>query len=159
IPARTRKRDWDTGMITTHSTEGNFAAWMANAHRLARWTEERLVNRRDVYGAYRPGHEIGREYTRADGGKGTPGEHLTVKRTLTPAVLARHFWSVDRCAIIGLHAASADNLSLWGAVDIDHHGPTSTAPEANRDAALWWYGRLVRKGFHPLLTESNGRGG
>ncbi len=31
--------------------------------------------------------------------------------------------------------------------------------EANRLAALHWYGALTRQGFHPLLTASNGKGG
>jgi putative DNA primase/helicase len=134
-------------------------AWIRNAPRLAEWAGARLVNRRDAYGAYRREEEIGKEYQRQDGSKGTLGEQLTLKERLTPSILIRHFRATGRPAIIGLHAASADNLSLWGALDIDFHGPTSTAPEINQRAASWWYGVLVRHGFRPLLTESNGKGG
>jgi hypothetical protein len=133
--------------------------WHASAAALAAWAGARLVNRTDAYGAYRPEHEIGREYQRRDGGTGALGEQRTVKRPLTPAVLARHFRAAGRGDVIGLHAAGADNLAKWGAVDIDHHGPTSTAADVNLRAALHWYGVLAGRGLRPLLTESNGAGG
>src|SRR5262249_41801425 len=60
---------------------------------------------------------------------------------------------------LGLHTASADNLSKGGALDIDWHGPESTAPETNLRGAVAWFGALSDRGFRPLLTESNGRGG
>jgi hypothetical protein len=44
-------------------------------------------------------------------------------------------------------------------VDLDWHGRTSSSPEANRRAALAWHAELVHRGFRPLLTDSNGRGG
>jgi hypothetical protein len=44
-------------------------------------------------------------------------------------------------------------------VDIDWHGPASTAPDVNLRAALAWYDRLASLGFRPLLTDSNGQGG
>jgi hypothetical protein len=43
-------------------------------------------------------------------------------------------------------------------VDIDWHGPTSTAPEINLRAALAWHDHLKASGFRPLLTDSNGAG-
>jgi hypothetical protein len=45
------------------------------------------------------------------------------------------------------------------ALDIDWHGPTSTALAVNLRAALAWYDWLTARGFHPLLTDSNGVGG
>ena len=130
--------------------------WHASAAALAAWAGARLVNRTDAYGAYRPEHEIGREYQRRDGGTGALGEQRTVKRPLTPAVLARHFRAAGRGDVIGLHAAGADNLAKWGAVDIDHHGPTSTAAGVNRGAALHWYGALVGTYFlsHPAIQRA-----
>jgi hypothetical protein len=87
------------------------------------------------------------------------GEQLTIKGQLTRAILVRHFQAQSRAAIIGLHSGGSDNLGKWGALDIDYHGPTSTSPDVNLRAALRWYGALIRLGFHPLLTDSNGRGG
>jgi hypothetical protein len=117
------------------------AAWSARAAELAAWAQERLVNRTDAWGAYHAGGQV------------------TVKGQLTAAVLLAHFRARDRSAVIGLHTAAADNLSRGGALDIDHHGPTSNAPDVNLGAALCWFGALARQGFHPLLTDSNGRGG
>src|SRR5262249_46840320 len=95
-----RLLDTDTNMVTANSGLGNGAAWLQHAHPRAAWAEERLVNRRDAFGAYRPECEIGREYQKQDGSKGTLGEQLTVKRPLTRAALVRHFRAIDRCAII-----------------------------------------------------------
>jgi hypothetical protein len=61
--------------------------------------------------------------------------------------------------VIGLHSTSPDNASLAGAVDVDHHGPTSTTPAANLAGALAWHNRLRALGLLPLLTDSNGAGG
>jgi hypothetical protein len=133
--------------------------WKARAEELAAWTMGRLVNRLDAWGAYRPAEEIGREFIRSDGSKGTLGEQRTVRGCLTPSVLVRHFQADDRAAVVGLHTAGPDNQSKGGALDIDHHGPTSTAADVNLAAALSWYESLVRRGFHPLLLDSNGRGG
>jgi hypothetical protein len=106
------------------------------------WTEVRLVNRYDAWGAYRDA-----------------GRQLTCYGTLSRDVLVRHYQADGPGDIIGAHTADADNRSKGGALDIDYHGPTSTAPTVNLAAALQWYGMLARLGFHPLLTESNGRGG
>jgi hypothetical protein len=133
--------------------------WITRAEELALWTDNRLVNRVDAWGAYRPDEEIGREYVGSNGNTYRLGEQKTVKGLLTRAELIRHYQARNRAAIIGLHSADRDNLSKSGALDIDWHGPTSTAPEINLRAALGWYLALTRNGFHPLLTESNGRGG
>src|SRR5262249_43546903 len=134
-------------------------AWAARAEELARWAWRRLVNRTDAWGGYRPPEEWGREYHRRDGTTGKLGQTTTRKGRLTPALLARHFRATDRADVLGLHATSAANTSFWGALDLDAHGPTGTAPEANLRAALAWYARLVEDGFRPLLTDSNGAGG
>jgi hypothetical protein len=72
-------------------------------------------------------------------------------------VLAQHFRALETCHVIGLHSTSLENTSRWAAVDVDWHGDTSTAPEVNFPAALHWYDVLCRLGFHPLLTDSNGK--
>jgi hypothetical protein len=135
------------------------AAWVDRAEELARWVMAHLANRLDAWGAYRPVEEIGREFTRRDGSKGKLGEQKTVWGRLTDYLLVRHFRARDRAHVIGSHTAGPDNLSKGGGIDIDCHGPTSTAPEVNLCAALHWYGRLVALGFRPLLLDSNGAGG
>jgi hypothetical protein len=126
---------------------------------VAAWTLARLVNRTDAWGEYRPAWEIGRTYTRADGTTGTLGEQKTCKGHLALPRLVRHYRATGRADIAGLHSADANNQGKWGALDIDQHGEDLVRAEANRLAALHWHGELVRRGFHPLLTASNGKGG
>jgi hypothetical protein len=140
-------------------------AWSARAAELARWTWP-FVNRVDVWGGYRPLHERGREYTNAAGEVkklGAPTTRPAPSRRgqilLTEEILTRHYASGRLQDIVGLHTTSPDNTSRWGLGDIDRHGEGSTAPEVNQAAALGWYAKLVRLGFAPLLTESNGQGG
>jgi hypothetical protein len=134
-------------------------AWAARADKLAAWTWDRLVNRPDAWGGYRPEEEIGKEYVLPDGTKGKLGSQTTRKGNLTLEHLARHFAAKDRTDLVGLHSTSTTNTSLWGALDVDWHGQTSTPAAVNWAAALAWYSHLCTLGFHPLLTESNGAGG
>jgi hypothetical protein len=126
---------------------------------LAHWALSRLVNRADAWGTYSPQERRGLEYRRRDGILAVVPVNYTAKGVLTAGLLARHFRG--RCAehILGLHTTSTDNRSRWGAVDIDQHGDQSPDPAKNLAAALAWYDELVRHGFMPLLTDSNGRGG
>jgi hypothetical protein len=142
------------------------AAWSAHGERLAAWTRQRLVNRTDVWGAYYPLAERGREYTRRDGSKGKLGNNYTAplprvrgRVFLTTNVLRRHFAATLPEHVIGLHTTSPANTSLWGATELDHHGPTSNLPAVNEAAVMAWYAELRQLGFHPLLTDSNGQGG
>ncbi len=134
-------------------------AWTERSPELGRWAMARLANRTDVRGAYRRIEDIGREYVRRDGGKGTLGEQMTVWGRVTDSLLRRHFSARDRGDIIGLHTAGKDNSSKGGALDIDYHGANSTAPDVNLRAALHWHAALTRLGFRPLLLDSNGKGG
>ena len=135
------------------------SAWTSYAGQLAEWAWERLVNRTDAWGGYRPEEEWGLPYLRRDGTSGKLGEQTTHKGSLTPAILERHFQARSRPAIVGLHSTSTEATSRWGAIDVDWHGETSTAPETNWRAARAWFAALKRLGFHPLLTDSNGAGG
>jgi putative DNA primase/helicase len=122
--------------------KGSREAWHARAPELADWTAARLVNRTDACGGYYHGGPVTRR--------------VAVNR----ALLARHYRAEGVRDVIGLHSADAGNLGRWGALDIDlHGGDDPVRAEANRLAALHWYGVLVRQGFHPLLTGSNGKGG
>jgi hypothetical protein len=150
----------------TEGCKAAHAAWECRAEDLAEWAWNRLVNRADVWGGYRPMHERGKEYRQQDGTIAKLGPTTTrppVKQRgkvlLSKNTLVRHFRAWDAEDIVGLHSTSSDNTSLWGALDIDHHGPCSSRPELNLAAALGWYARLVGLGFAPLLIDSNGRGG
>lgn len=74
--------------------------------------------------------------------------------------LVRHFGATDRSDIIGLHSGSKgpDATAKWIAADIDQHGDGDTS-EMNRQAAVYWFVKARALGFHPLLTDSNGKGG
>jgi hypothetical protein len=129
------------------------AAWHDRAAELAAWASWHLVNRVDCWGGYWRGPDgaINRMTRPALARRGN--------EWLTDAVLVRHFQARRPDDVVGLHTTGPANTSLWGALDIDYHGPGSTSPEANLQAALTWHDRLGRDGFRPLLLDSNGGGG
>jgi hypothetical protein len=110
-------------------------------------------------GGYRPLHEVSREYTKRDGKKGKLGAQTTRKGALTLDVLARHFIGAERAHVIGTHSTSLQNVSLAGGVDIDVHDGSTVNPLVTHAAAVFWLEVLRQRGFRPLLTSSNGRGG
>jgi hypothetical protein len=123
---------------------------------LAAWTWRLLVNRVDAWGGY----------WRDETADGSPTRQTTRPHPrdrgrvyLTERILANHFAATDTRFIVGLHTTSADNTSRWGGVDLDYHGPTSTAAHVNLAAALYWHDQLQSLGFRPLLLDSNGVGG
>lgn len=131
-----------TKLGSNGATEMNHNAWHIRAGELATWTETRLANRCDAWGVYHPA-----------------GGQMTRRGELTHAHLVQHYQARDAGDIVGLHTADGDNQSKGGALDIDQHGDDAARAEANRLAALHWYEVLTRRGFRPLLTASNGRGG
>jgi hypothetical protein len=140
-------------------------AWAGRKEALADWALARLVNRFDCWGSYNPLEEIGRKYSKEDGSEGEigaqtarPWMYQRGKVFLSCYHLRNHFAGLRREHIVGLHSTSPENVSRWGGLDIDHHGPKSTSAEVNWAAALAWYDVLVRRGFEPLLTDSNGTG-
>lgn len=133
--------------------------WAGHAHSLADWTLSRLINRLDCWGGYRPASDVGREFTRTDGTKGRLGSQTTRKGRLTRRLVARHYAATDRTHIVGLHSTSPSNTSMWGALDIDVHDGSTVSPDVTVAAALAWYEILRSRGFRPLLTTSNGKGG
>jgi hypothetical protein len=108
--------------MTTYFSAG--LAWGGSAEALSDWAWRRLINRRDFWGGYATGQVT------------FPAKHLRGHVLLSRPLLTRHFIGRRREDIIGLHSTSPENTSRWGALDIDHHGPGSAAPEVNRQAAL-----------------------
>jgi putative DNA primase/helicase len=130
------------------------AAWRARAEDLARWAKDRLVNRTDVWGTYRPldRRQQGNSWT-------APAKSIRGQVFLTQDVLVRHFRGDRPEEVVGLHTTSPANTSLWGAVEVDRHGDGGNDAEANLASVLAWYRCLTEMGFRPLLTDSNGVGG
>lgn len=132
-------------------------AWAQNARPLAEWVDSHLVNRRDAFGHYLP--------VRARKPKQTA---ITDKSGLTVEIIERHFVGRDHGDIIGLHSTARDEAgaggetaccwSRWLAIDIDRHDETIDAGKTC-EAALTWWRRARQAGFHPLLFDSDGRGG
>jgi hypothetical protein len=142
------------------------AAWADRAPDLARWALDRYFIRRDVWGGYVRVADRGKVRQRPDGSHYTLGTTCTRpakasrgKVFLTEAVLARHFRPRGAEDVVGAHTTSLDNLSHFGTIEVDNHGPGSTPAAVNEAAALLWYEELRRRGFHPLLWDSNGAGG
>src|SRR5262249_43086264 len=117
------------------------APWHARAGELADWTSARLANRADSWGGYYHDGQV------------------TRRGSLSRPLLVRHYRAPYASDIIGLHTSDAGNRSKGGALDIDQHGDDPVRAEANLHAASYWYAELVRRGFRPLLTSSNGKGG
>jgi hypothetical protein len=119
-------------------------AWARHADALVPWTEARLVNRRDGWGAYR--HD-GATYT----------AKAEARATLADA-LAAHF---RRGRTMGLHAAGADDLSRWLAYDVDRHddSPADVTPARTLASARALADAMRSAGLEPLLEDSNGAGG
>jgi hypothetical protein len=132
-------------------------AWCDAAGRLAQWTLDRLVNRDDVYRAYKsldhrfpnrlltytaPWFEEARDYG-----------------SLTGDIIEEHYRG-NQEKLIGLHAISVENTSKWFAIDVDQHeADWPVQVEENIDAAFSWYGVLQELGFCPLFFDTNDDGG
>jgi Primase C terminal 2 (PriCT-2) len=139
--------------ITNGNGHDPASCWHRRADELAGWTERRMVNRRDVSGGYSLDSE----------GKASP---FTSHNPLSHDRIIRHYRATSIGDVLGLHTTARvvlepgveACLSLWGAADIDQHGEVDFS-QANEAAAKGWYDVLVGLGFHPLLIDSNGRGG
>jgi putative DNA primase/helicase len=131
--------------------------WCDAASPLAKWTMDRLVNRTDVFRAYK---SLDRRYPNQLPTYTAPWyEDARRYGSLSREVIEEHYRGNPE-KLIGLHAISVENTSKWFAIDVDQHwvqGPVLV--EENIDAAFSWYGVLQMLGFHPLLLDANGQGG
>ena len=138
--------------------------WEARRRDLAEWAMERLVNRHDVWGQYttlsaREKLTSKRSYKALT----LPQKKMRGSDMVTLEKLSRHFGSLRRNHLIGLHAASTENTSKWLAIDIDMHEIDAVDAEDNARrnliAATAWWEALQLRGYDPLLLDSNGAGG
>lgn len=138
--------------------------WRRRAPDLAEWAWDRLVNRKDVWGQYtKMSERERRESKRGYKALTLPQKKMRGKDMVTDEKLNRHFGSLKRHHLIGLHTKSAENTCRWFAIDIDLHDPEAAEAEdcarRNFAAALGWWETLQQKGHDPLLLDSNGAGG
>jgi hypothetical protein len=161
--------------------------WADRAEELARWVIERLVNRDDFWGAHTRVSARGTTYTDADGNEVTlqkiytaPGKKSRDQRHFMPVIVRQHFMAgvlwpkswpngapdpsddEQRDAapqyVIGMLPIGKDDKCKWGNADIDKHSDADDA-DANLAFALHIYRKAVALGFHPLMWDTNGRGG
>jgi hypothetical protein len=157
-------------MTQTHTLNGCHrladSAWASRASELARWLWERYVVRDDVWGGYHALADREKEVRRPDGTTYKLGKvrtwpprrfRGTVKLTLQ--VIEQHCRGARPEHVVGAHTTSPTNLSKFGTVELDMHGEGGNTAEANWAAARGWYDRLRQAGFHPLLWDSDGKGG
>jgi hypothetical protein len=117
------------------------AAWSKYAEALADWTFARIVVRQDVHGRHRPD---GTRYTE----RATP---------LDRELLVRHY---KGNLIIGVHDLSVDNRCKRVLADIDAHDDDNKADlDLNWRTALRIAKLMQDVGLHPLIFDSNGKGG
>jgi hypothetical protein len=129
--------------------------WRVHAADVATAYDERLVNRRDVWGAYLPLERRREGSTYTAPGKALRGAvHLDARR------LRRHVWAETHGHLVGVHSTSAEDTSSWGGFDLDAHGPVeSSYRHALTLAAGTLAAQLHAAGAVPLVEDSNGAGG
>jgi hypothetical protein len=125
--------------------------WKARSKELAEWAWERLVNRKDVWGQYtalsaREKLDAKKFYKALT----LPQKKMRGKDMVTLDKLTRHFGSLRRNHLIGLHASSADQTARWCAIDLDLHDSdgieAEDASRRNFAAALGWWEALQEMG-------------
>jgi hypothetical protein len=132
--------------------------WLHYADRLAEWTMEHLVNRRDVWSQYIVKNgEVGVVMLPVKERRKSGAEMVTMNK------LRRHYSGRAISHLIGLHSISDHSTCKWFAIDIDLHDENvSNADEVavnNLAAAMEWSGRLREMGLDPIVFDSNGVGG
>ncbi len=138
--------------------------WRLRAHELAQWAWARLVNRRDVWGQYTtPSRTASLDSKKPYQALTLPQKKMRGQDMVSLEKLERHFGSLKRHHLIGLHSQSAENTCKWFAIDLDLHDCDDRlrldVSRRNYAAATGWWEVLQRKGYDPLLLDSNGRGG
>ena len=147
---------YDSSFLNQRGKSGSFSEesdystevqeWKTQAEDLAMWALDRMVNRHDIFGRY---------YTK-DGVRKSRKEDGAVDASR----IAIHFGANDLDKIIGLYSTSLDDLCLWLAIDFDRHdGDSEEVAEKNWLLAANVCEQLRELGFHPLLIDSNGKGG
>ena len=132
--------------------------WKERAPELGQWAMTHLVNRTDVWGRYIKQKKKGKERNNAIT---APFRDERGKVFLDVSSLTKHFRRKEAGGQLGIHAMSTDMTSRWLGIDIDLHDEQnlSVTPEGNFVAAKAWSEELTKRGFDPILFDSNGKGG
>jgi hypothetical protein len=102
-------------------------AWQAAADRLTEWMVNRMVVHPDVYGSYD-----------------------------RPFTIRRHFCHEWQTHAIWLRPVSGEGMSKWFVITVNHQcDDAAQKAVVNWQAASGWYEELQRRGFNPLLLDSN----
>lgn len=132
--------------------------WLHYADKLAVWTMDNLVNRRDVWSQYIVKNgEVGVVMLPVKERRKSGAEMVTMNK------LRRHYSGRAISHLIGLHSISDHSTCKWFAIDIDLHDENvHNADEIaanNYSAAIEWSAKLRESGFDPIIFDSNGVGG
>jgi len=137
----------DEGKPRTRTFSAQQDAWIIHADELAQWAMQRMVVRPDAYLSY---------YRTTEG----DADACKRDRKVTPKLLQSHFAAVQTDGLIGLYTTSPDAKCRWLAIDLDRHPEHSDeVGEQNIRFALYLFETLSGLGFHPLLIDTNGKGG
>ncbi|MBM4076498.1 MAG: hypothetical protein FJ267_12775, partial [Planctomycetes bacterium] len=113
-------------------------AWQSRCRELAQWAWDRLAIKRDRHGLYS-----------AEGGASWTFSELTTDD------LAAHFAGE---ITLGVGSTSLEDKCLWVAWDLDNHVSDLTTNQ-NLAYAIVLRDSLRAMGFHPLIEDSDGKGG
>lgn len=146
---------WPPLLPTERDLHAESQAWRTHAADVAKCYDTRLVNRRDVWGAYLPPERRtnGSTYT-------APAKAHRGAWQLNAWRLTRHVRAESVGHVLGLHSTSSDDTSRWLAFDLDAHGePNAGYRRRLTHAAGWLAAQLDHAGAGPLVEDSNGAGG
>lgn len=133
--------------------------WSDRAEELADWTLRTLTNRTEVWGQYRPMASRGGDGRRK--ARTMPDKRERGRVLLTRDDLMWHYRGQSVASVLGLHSTSLEGTCRWIAWDIDRHddSPATPDPSATFRIAQDLVHALEELQLHPLLSDSNGRGG
>ena len=151
-------------------------AWSTHNEELATWAMNMFLLRHDGHGRYRTMKEIkNHRFMYGDREDYEPlGEQTTIKiskdkdrRLIIWMALCLHFSPSQRSDIIGLlcylpdyrDKANPRYLTRSLGIDIDNHKDDNHDAINNFYFAITVFKRLRKLGYHPILTDSNHRGG
>jgi hypothetical protein len=110
---------------------------------------DRLVNRQDIWGRHLPLNQRTGDIV-----------STSARGLLTKTTVAQHYRGQDPGHLIGLHAISGQQTSLWFVIGVNRGGPDApNSAEDTRFAALRWNHQLMELGFFALLENHDGDGG
>jgi hypothetical protein len=135
-------------IVACKAEKNQAAAWIARADELTEWAKRTLCLRSDTYPTWTAAGWVRATWTDDEGAR-SPVE-------LTDEALRQHFWGN---AVIGTYTLDRDNTCSHFGVDVDAHDGQEADPQANLAYVLTKYDGLRELDTHPLLVDSNGKGG